>query len=243
MPEDKDKDTTRYFQKRSLAYLSQMRDAKIRGLFPKSEGWRNVVEHEIVEAEACDVLAEELHLAEEIRRNINLAASVHDINKRREIELMRKVGYLGYDRGQSDQDDFLKERGYSEEVVDLAGSVGSGSLFEFLVDSKAGELQVREDLPLSKLIVHYVDDIVLRNNIVPLKERIAYLLTVPGYNELNEAGRKDFNGKTAFEVQFEVSRQIEQRLAGLLNIDPPESLPDFIKGKIEGRIKAQINSK
>lgn len=243
MSEEKDKEVTKYFQKRVFPRLPEMRAAKARGLFPKSEGWRNVVEHEIVEAEACDILAEELGILELTRRNVNLAASLHDVNKRREIELMRKVGSSGYAQGQADQGRFLKERGYSDEVIELAESVGGGVLLDFLVDPKASELKVREDIPIQKLIVHYVDDIVLNNNIVPLKDRIAYLLTVPAYKELNEAGRHDFNGRTAFEVQFEVSRQIEQRLARMINVDPPESLPDFIKGKIEERIKDQTNSK
>ena len=61
MSENKDSDQqetkkTKFWTRRSLGAISQMRPNKEAGLFPKSEGWRNVVEHELVEAEAADIL-------------------------------------------------------------------------------------------------------------------------------------------------------------------------------------------
>ena len=80
-----------------------MRVAKTTGLFPKSEGWRNVVEHELVGAEAADVLAEALSLPKPERDNLYTAAILHDAYKRREIELAREKGASGFDESAEQQ--------------------------------------------------------------------------------------------------------------------------------------------
>ena len=93
MSENKDSDQqetkkTKFWTRRSLGAISQMRPNKEAGLFPKSEGWRNVVEHELVEAEAADILGEKLGLSLEERQNLRTAALLHDVFKRREIDEM-----------------------------------------------------------------------------------------------------------------------------------------------------------
>lgn len=233
----KEKQQTKYWQKRSLQHLPEMRAAKAAGLFPKKEGWSNVVEHEIVEAEACDVLADALGLPSTERTQLRDAAALHDVFKRREKELMEKMGPSGYDVGQEEEAKFLKERGYSEEIIRLARSVGHSSLFPMIKDPKAPQLKVREDIDLSTLIIHYIDDITLNSDLVPLNQRIDYLEKNPRYTETNEQGRAVFAGRAYFEVQREVSRQIEERFARILGVEPPEKLPEWIKTKIAERIE------
>ncbi len=235
----KGKHQVRYWQKRSFRHLPEMRAAKAAGLFPKKEGWRNVVEHEIVEAEACDILAEAISLPQAERRQVKDAAALHDVFKRKEKELMERLGPEGYTVGQEEEGIFLKERGYGQEIIKLAHSVGHGSLLEMVEDPNDAELKVKDDIDLPTLIIHYVDDITLNNDIVPLNIRIDYLEANPRYQETNEQGRKVFAGRTYFEVQREVSRKIEAKLASMLGIEPAEKLPDWIKGKILERIEQE----
>ena len=99
MPEESkelEKAKTRYFTRKTLTYLPEMRWAKAAGLFPKKEGWRNVVEHMVVEAEAVDVLSEALGISEELRKNLVTAAVLHDVYKRKEKDIAQEKGASGF---------------------------------------------------------------------------------------------------------------------------------------------------
>lgn len=85
--------------------------------------------------------------------------------------------------------------------------------------------------------MHYVDDITLNNDLVPLDQRIGYLEQNPKYKELNGEGRKIFNGKTYFEVQREISKRIEREFAPKLGLSDPAAIPAFVKETIVIRIK------
>lgn len=226
-----DKSKTKYWQRRSLHSLPEMRRNKETGLFPKSEGWRNVVEHELVEAEAADVLAEKLGLSEETRNTLRVAALLHDVHKRKEIEKARKEGPSGFDESAKEQSLWLKSLNYSREVIDLTESVGHTSFKEFIENF--------DSIPIAKKIMHYVDDIVLNSDIVPLNIRVNALEENPRYKELNEQGRLVLGGRTYSEVQREISQKIEQEFAPKLGVENPSDIPAFIKKCIEIRISQE----
>lgn len=247
-----DKEVTKYWQRQTLKHLPEMRAAKAAGLFPtrdeyqqaaekgiipkkvKEKSFRNVVEHELVEAEACDILAEALGLPEDQREILRDAASLHDVKKREERELFEQEGPEGAKRSEEEQVAFLRNRGYRKKVVKLTQSVGGYSLVSFVEDPKASQLKLRDDIDLSALIIHYADDITLKGNLVPLRERIAYVKQK--YKVEDEESRNIFAGRLSSDVQFEVSRQIEEIFAKKLGIDPPERLPEWIREKIAERI-------
>lgn len=157
-------ETTRYFAKRASGSLSAMRANKGTGLFPKSEGWRNVVEHELVEAEASDVLAESLGLSQSDRDTLRVATLLHDSFKRREIEALKELSIKEYDESAKDQSEYIASLGYSSQVVELTKAVGHTSLPDFLANY--------DSIPLIKKIMHYVDDITKNNDIVLLDQRM-----------------------------------------------------------------------
>lgn len=217
-----------YWTKRALSSLSLMRTSKKAGLFPESEGWRNVVEHELVEAEAADVLAEKLGLSEEARKTLRIAALLHDVYKRREIEKTEKEGASGFDVSAKEQSDWLRSLGYSDEVIDLTESAGHTSFKEFIDNF--------DSIPTSKKIMHYVDDITLNNDIVPLMTRINALEKNLRYKELSEQLRNVFGGRIYFEVQREISKRIEEEFAPKLGVENPSEMPAFIRECISNRI-------
>lgn len=228
---------TNYWQKRSLEHIREMRAARLAGLFPKSEGWRNVVEHELVEFEAFDVLAEAVGLSIDERRKGATASLLHDVFKRKEREAFVLKGPEGAKNTDKEQVEFLESLGYEQGIAELTKLVGGYSLPYFLEDSQDEALTLKKDIPLTELIIHYVDDITLGNELVPLKKRIEY---VKGrYKEEDEAGKGMFGGRPPSDVQYEVSRQIEMKLAGLVGVEEPESLPNWINTKIEKRINSQ----
>lgn len=221
-----EKAKTRYFTKKTLAHLPEMRKAKEAGLFPKKEGWRNVVEHMVVEAEAADVLAEAFNVPEKKRKALNTAATLHDVYKRRERELASQKGATGFDEAAASQSEFLRQQGYSDETIALTESVGHTSLIKFQDLSK---------IPLIFKIIHYVDDITLNNDLVILDDRIDALEANPRYAELNQQGVAIF-GKPYFTVQREISKVIEREFAAAIDLSDPTQLPLWIKNRILERI-------
>lgn len=213
---------TKYFQRKTLSHIAEMRNAKKAGLFPKKEGWRNVIEHMVVEAEAADVLAEALGLSETERNKLYRAALSHDVYKRKERELAQEKGPSGYDEAAKLQSEWLRNHGYSEDVVELTESVGHTSLVHF---------QNLDQVDTIKKIMHYVDDITLNNDIVLLDQRMDTLETNPRYEELNLQGIAIF-GRPYFTVQREISKKIEREFAQKLGLEDPTQLPLWIRDKI-----------
>lgn len=217
----------RYFTKQTFAHLPEMRRAKEAGLFPKKEGWLNVVEHIVVEAEAVDVLAEALGVSEEDRKNLVTAAMLHDVYKRKETELARKGTAADFvEQSEALQSKWLRNLGYSDEIVELSESVGHPSLMRF---------QNLDQILLIKKIIHYVDDITLNNDLVLLDDRINYLETNTRYAEVNQQGMAIF-GKPYFTVQREISKKIEQEFAQKLGLEDPTQLPFWTRDRILKRI-------
>ncbi len=227
-----------FWQKRTLTHLKEMRAEKLAGLFPKKEGWRNVVAHELVEAEGADVLADILGLPQELREKLYSAALLHDVYKRKEREAFKERGSTGAEETDKQQGSFIESLGFDEKIAELGSLAGGYALPYFLEDPGAEVLTIKKELPIEDLIIHYVDDITLGSDLVPLKQRVAYVKET--YKEEDEAGMKMFGGRLPSDVQFEVSRQIEIKLAGLVGVDNSETLPEWIKSKILERIELSM---
>jgi hypothetical protein len=231
---DKEKQTA-YWQKRTLQALPETRAAKAAGLFPKKEGWRNVEEHMLVAAEAADVLAELLDLPKHERNDLYKAALLHDIGKRKQKGLIDKKGEEGIEEAALWRSSFIRDRGYSEKVIQLTKMTGHRSLVRLLKNPKAEQLELKEDIDLATLILHYVDDITMNSRIVTVDERMDALESrQPPYPEAGK-GREIFN-RTYYQVQRIVAHLIEEKFVARLGIEKADEIPDLIREKINERI-------
>lgn len=227
MPESQEQSKkTKYFQRRATSHLTEMRLAKDTGLFPKKEGWRNVVEHMVVEAEAADVLAEALGIPESERKNLYTATLLHDVFKRKEIELAQQKGASGFDESAKLQSEWLRGLGYSQGIIELTESVAHTSLVKF---------QKLDEVSLSQKIIHYVDDIIQNNDLVKLEQRMNAQAANPRYAEINQQGIAIF-GKPYIEVSREVSKKLEAEFAQKIGLEDPTQLPIWIRDRIFSRI-------
>lgn len=166
------KAATKYWSHRAIQGLPSMRLAKDMGLFPKREGWRNVQEHELVEAEVADVLAVATGCSNQDQEDLFTAGLVHDVGKRLQIWLIKQKGDEGQLEAFRIQSQKMAEHGVSSRVIALTESVGHTSLVKFLEDQTAQDLKLRDDLDLPTLIIHYADDITRNNDLVTIDERI-----------------------------------------------------------------------
>lgn len=231
--------TTQYWAKKAADKIKEMRALKAYGLFPKKEGWRNVVEHLLVESEVVDVLGEACPISAEERKELNQAALLHDAYKRRQRELINQFGDEGQKLAAKEQDEFILSRGYSPKVVELTESTGHTSLEKLVENPIASILKLKENIDLLTLIIHYADDITSGSKIVSIDKRIDALENrQPPYPEATLGG-DIFGGRTYYQVQRIVGHLIEKKLAPLLEVEDPTKIPEFILTRIEERISKQ----
>lgn len=233
------KEKTGYWQKRALQNLPAMRVAKNAGLFPKKEEWRNVVGHELVAAEAVDVLAELVELPISKKEFLYQAALLHDVGKRKQRALINEKGESGAKEVFHWQADFLRQNGYSEKVIQLTETVGHTSLIKLVKDPKSEILELKDEIDLASMIMHYVDSISMGSNIVSVDKRIDVLeKRQPPYPEVGKGG-EIFGGRTYYQIQRIVGHLIEEKLAIILGIENPRAIPGLIRAKIEERIEQE----
>ncbi|MBI3631388.1 MAG: HD domain-containing protein [Candidatus Staskawiczbacteria bacterium] len=198
-------------------------------IFLKNEGklvddWANVFNHCYTEGLVASILGELIRFKKEDQDLLITAAILHDWFKRNEREATNKYGAEEYNKKAKESSRFLKEAGYCNDVVLLTESVGHSSLNNIL----------GKDLIYQ--VMHYIDDITFGNTVVSLDERIDELESAERYRELNESGRKFFNGKTYFQVQREVGHIIENEIAKRLKVNP-----EMIVSLIKHRLKKSFN--
>src|SRR3989344_1439576 len=143
-----------------------MKLAKVAGVFPQKEGWRNVVEHSLV------VNATVVYLAKKIADSdhvidlglVDTASILHDIAKRKDKEkgVSRDEEHMaGATR------ELLSSGGYSNEVVKAAEY--SGRVPEISLSEEEEDLAI-SNKSIEDLTVAYADARVRNTNIVSLEE-------------------------------------------------------------------------
>jgi hypothetical protein len=147
-------------------HLREMRVAKEAGLFPKSEGWRNTVEHSLTVNASAVLLGRKIQaLGHPIDLTILDQASIlHDIAKRRdkEAKISRDQEHqIGYARR------ILQQNNYPEKVI--LGAEYSGRVAEIYLPEEEQIIAI-DKIPLENLIVAYADARVRNTNLVPLEE-------------------------------------------------------------------------
>ena len=209
-----------FFTRLSLAYIREMRLLIRGGKLTKRDGWRNVVEHCIVQAAESAVLAELLNLSVKDTERLMTAAACHDWSKR----LDRKPS----DFSKTERD---RAEGFLEQVSPdplLLAATGPEFLERALVDGESSFLE---------RLQFYIDDITKGSEIVSFDERIDEV----------EARRQDLNedvGLTAKlgapywtrerELGHSVAREIFERLefCGAV-ISSPKDIPVLVNQVIQ----------
>jgi len=155
-------------------------------------------------------------------------------------------GQIAYDYAGSMQKNVLRNAGFDEHVIDIQAMVAHASCLEIEMtlegfDNFGGE--AREKV-ISMLILHYMDDIVTNPNIIEdgvseegqnaLEKRMNQNINNPAYGKYNEAWKKFAKvDETAFDMQLRVGQMVENKLAELLGVEDPITLPSLINSWIK----------
>ncbi len=256
-PEQFNNKKRRYFIRLGLSVREALKLHKKVGLWERKDSkrdWGNVSEHCLAEAARVDVLADKLGLSDEIKRDLVVAAAVHDFFKKGEKEIVSTEGLTwdSFEKATEESTRQMREAGFSERIVRLANAVGHDSLKETETILKEEQLTQENT---AYLVLHYVDDYAIGsdwadpaemssdcNKINSFDKRIDSNEANPRYARLNEGGREYFNGETTFEAQRRIGHLVEEKLTTLLSektgqiIDPKE-LPQLIDAEIKKEIE------
>ena len=163
-----------------------------------TEDWNNVYEHCKMEGNLAMIVAKLMRLNSTDSNKLIRAAILHDWFKRTERETEN------YDASFSKTG--LRKSGIEEDIIDIAHSVGHTSL------------KTIESSSLLCKIMHFIDDITYGSEIMEINERVNLTEGSNRYTKLAEESRKDFDGKTFFDVQKIVGNRIQneiEKMAGL----------------------------
>lgn len=219
----------KYFRNIGLEMRNALKMHKSEGLWDRVNGKRdfgNVTEHCLVEAARVDILAEFLNLPDDIKRDLKIAATLHDFFKKKEKEIVTANGlsWESFEISSQKATEALRKGGFSERVIRLVNSVGHGSLIE-TEEILGKDLLSFEDKAF--LIMHYVDDYTSGSDWVPqfdintgksaLDMRMDKNEANPRYHQLNEDGKSHFNGETTFQAQRRIGNLVEEKLSTIIS--------------------------
>jgi putative nucleotidyltransferase with HDIG domain len=187
-----------------VKHFGEMKIAKVAGLFPKQEGWRNVVEHSLVVNATAVFIARKIAESTQVinLELVDTASILHDIAKRKDKENKVKrddvhtFGATGI---------LLKD--YPAEVVRAAQY--SGRVQEIFQSEEDQELAIRTK-PIEDLIIAYADARTRNTNIVSLEE-------ARDMNKQKIPSDADF-----YDKWYSFYHKLETRLISLANIKPSD---------------------
>lgn len=125
-PEKLPKQFRLYISDFAMSHFSEMKKLQLgRILGPKSEGWRNVTDHNLMAGIMADVMAELLGLSTEDRKHVVHVALTHDWDKRMVKEAVRTgapTEYNGVIRYQYDTDQMIALESIKSGIVRVTGN-------------------------------------------------------------------------------------------------------------------------
>jgi putative nucleotidyltransferase with HDIG domain len=166
----------------------------------------NIVAHSFRVCQVATFIADELIEMDVVvnRELVRVAALLHDITKTRSIKTGEPHAATG---GQ-----VLRERGYPE--------VG------FIIEQHVVLNECRSDAPVNEAeIVNYADKRVLHDQVVPLQNRLAYILERYGRNE-ERRERIRFMWEQTEQLETKLFRRLEMTPAALENVQWDHALLD-----------------
>lgn len=234
----------------------------------RKRDWGNVTEHCLVEVARAEVLGRWVGLPEDVIADMKIAAVLHDVAKKQEIETTRQAEKEGgsplaaYRANSAETVRLLQKSGFNEQIIRLANAPG-GQASELRETKRILDQPVIPDRDLAYLIVHYIDDCSVgsdwirpsqmdesgkKTNIIDY--RAEENKAKPSYRRISEEigeelkGHPTFDGMNNHDAMALVSHSIEEYLAQIIQqrsgevIDPLD-IPEIVDQRIRLAIAAR----
>lgn len=249
-----------YFQNLALQNYSVFKSHAKEGLWVKtSDGkrdWGNMSEHCLVEVARVGVIADILNFSDGTKQKLQQAAALHDIGKKRQKDLVAKVGlsFESFDKAAIELQAFISELGFDKDIAEIAGACGHEPLLATILPILEKPEAERNEVEIAQLVMFYVDNYTINSDWVTPAETTPEDQTIndqdrrnkknennPRYERLNEEGRKYFNGRTSYETQLATGKKIEHFIASIYEQKSGTNtnaldLPEIVDNEIRRRI-------
>lgn len=228
--------------------------------FIEEANWENVTGHCLIEAARACILADLLGLDAELKKDLVLAALLHDGHKRQEIEAIQeemKRGGSGRAASLAVTQKYLEElaaKGVPKRVIELISFAGGMPEALFAVKNILDKAVTSDD-DLAALIVNYADAYTRNDdwaepatpNLNDLDRRAEKNKNNPNYAKINEEvadilrGHLFFGGLNNFEAMVTLGREIEKTVSRFIKAKSgreiePLKIPETVDGLIREKI-------
>lgn len=207
-------------------------------------------------------LAQECDSSEQMKsriKELGLTISDEQLSTIWDKESKGERGLVAYDVAGDGIGDILRSAGVSLEAITIQNMVAHHSCprieqylenYDDWIGDNGGEHVVSKRERILSFVMHYLDDIVINpNKIDPeitkvgdtrknvLSRRMDQNRKNPGYADYNDAWKKHSDrGETAFDMQERVGQMVESKLAEMLGVNDPLTLPALINERVEKNI-------
>lgn len=204
----------KFFEGLADKYSKEMRLLLQGGHLGKRDGWRNVVEHCLVQTAAAEELCAALHFSLEDTKAICSTAAIHDWKKRWE-----RTGKPVPDKAS----ELLRQLSPHDDLLTATDT-------DFLADIFLGKKKMSD----MQEIQFYVDVITKENEIVPSEERIKEVEVAPRSHGLAEKANGNFwKGVRALRDMVEAKLFTQLHADYADEISSPADIPLFLRTRIE----------
>jgi len=214
--------------------------------------WGKVPHHSLAATLVTDVLGEALELDTEYRANVNLAAWLHDSNKKTERNLQRAI-----ERGEPVISGSLRERtvnlifesrkkSLTVKALELASIQEEEENSEYGIPPFITDLMRQNNPPsanghetIEGRIMWLADAVLTGTKIESVKARMDRSENHPIHQERNRAYSESFvpkYGRPLFDVQRDLGDRYVDQFSDLIGIKP-EEFYDWLEQKVNERIK------
>lgn len=236
---------TKYCSEFAVSHLSSFRPHFQYGqtLGKSPEVWRNVSEHCLVAGIFADILAEDLELSSEDRKNVVKAALLHDWFKKHEAMAQREAAERGgltledMDELSEVDSEYLRKMNVSEEIIKIKAAN--------VPDSIEG---LRDD---TEKILWYVDAMLTNTSPSVISNRFDDLkrgwtgekedrARAVRNNSFSNAYKAKYEGKSLYEVQLLLGDKIGREFSERIGFEgDPDQLPLYLKEKFVERVNSR----
>ena len=223
----------------------------------RNRSWKNVSKHCLVETARALIFADKLGFSKERKRDLMIAAALHDFFKRKEIDIIEEKNMTwnsileAEEKASETLDEALEKKNFNKDVIKIIVSKS----FDPSVKKQILEKENLSQEDITCLVLMYIDSYtdgdewVKPSEIGEDGEAVNALDrreqgSQERYGLLSEDSKKYFNGESVFSIHRRTGHQIEKILVDILqqrgngNI-APEDLPYFIDQEIKAEIESQ----
>lgn len=245
-----------YFTRLGLQMRPALRLHKLAGLWERTpehkRDWGNVSEHCLAEAARAEVFADLFGFDPELKKDLKIAAALHDYFKKREKKITREGNNTegAFGKAEAESSRMLTEAGFSQRVIYFVSGTGTVESIKVETPRLLAKQQLSED-EIAYLILHYIDDYTTSDPVTMKPIWVRPAETLPNGVVVNAFDKRmDFNDVRYPELKAEgfidfqrnVGHLVEERLAQILSQQSgspvkPKELPEIVEQDLRERIR------